>query len=74
MDSVKEALNQATSDLTKAITADKAKNYENALELYKTGIKHLIEAKKFEGVTTEQKGIVNTKSLQYLTRAEKIKG
>ena len=74
MDSAKDALNQATGDLTKAITADKAKNYESALELYKTGIKHLIEAKKFEGITTEQKGIIKGKCLQYLTRAEKIKG
>lgn len=74
MNSVKEALNQAVRDLTNAVSEDREKNYEKALELYKAGIKGLVEVKKLEEVTTEQKRKINRKCLQYLTRAEKIKG
>ncbi len=58
---------------TKATEEDKAKNYEEAFQLYEHAVDHFIHAIKYEAQSEKAKASIRSKCIQYLERAEKIK-
>uniref|UniRef100_A0A914C8U7 vesicle-fusing ATPase n=1 Tax=Acrobeloides nanus TaxID=290746 RepID=A0A914C8U7_9BILA len=68
------SLSKAIAIITKAIEADKAKNYEEALRYYTIGVDYFIHALKYEALGEKQNKTIRNRVEEYLARAEKIKG
>lgn len=66
-------LQKAIDLVTQATEEDKAKNYEEALRLYKHACEYFMHAIKYEAQTDKAKDSIRQKVIQYIERAEKLK-
>jgi len=67
-------LSKAIELVTKATEEDKNKNYEEALRLYEHAVEYFLHAIKYEAQNDKAKETIRSKCMQYLDRAESIKG
>ena len=67
-------LNKAIDLVTKATEADEAKNFAEALKLYEHAVEYFLHAIKYETHSEKAKQSIRAKCVQYLDRAEKLKG
>ena len=67
-------LQKAIDLVTKATEADTAKNYGEALKLYELAVEYFLHAIKYETPSEKSKQSIRAKCMQYLERAEKLKG
>lgn len=65
-------LQKAIDLVTQATEEDKAKNYEEALRLYKHACEYFMHAIKYEAQTDKAKDSIRQKVFQYIERAEKL--
>ncbi|XP_050398851.1 vacuolar protein sorting-associated protein 4 isoform X1 [Patella vulgata] len=68
------ALVKAIDLVTKATEEDKNKNYAEALRLYEHSVEYFLHAIKYEAQSDKAKESIRAKCVQYLDRAEKLKG